>query len=219
MDLIIYDAYIIHYYINPLWLVTLGQSYFTHPNYLVICCLIQETLLHPPNITPMGASNVWNVCSMSMAFNIAKIKHVHFYSKVNIFLLLFCNTQPLGPVADPLWPGLDYFWSTISLTMLYVWHFCPCLILLFGHCGVIHPCLVLLRCQCVGFLIATISAHLPQCMTNVLKCFSSLPCLSSSHTLSMTALGGLHCCLQWIIPCVQEPLFSHLDHYCRFWRK
>ena len=59
MDLVIYDAHIIHYHMDPLWLVTVVWSYFTHPDYLVIHCWIWATLLHPTIITPLGTQSVW----------------------------------------------------------------------------------------------------------------------------------------------------------------
>ena len=55
MDLVIYDVHIIHYHMDPLWLVVLGQNYFVHLDYLVIHCLIKATLLHPTIITPVEA--------------------------------------------------------------------------------------------------------------------------------------------------------------------
>ena len=58
MDLVIYNADIIHYNMDPLWSVALGQSYFTHPDYLIIHCCIQATLLHPTLITPVGVLKV-----------------------------------------------------------------------------------------------------------------------------------------------------------------
>ena len=59
MDLVIYDVNIVYYHMNPLWSVVLGQSYFAHPNYLVIHCLILAISLHSTIITQAGALNIW----------------------------------------------------------------------------------------------------------------------------------------------------------------
>ena len=58
-----YDTHIIHYNnMNLLLLVALDQSYFAHPDYLVICCWIWATLLHLINITPvMGHWLSWGM--------------------------------------------------------------------------------------------------------------------------------------------------------------
>ena len=45
MDLVIHDAHIIHYHMNPLWSVSLGHNYITHLDYMVIHCWIHTTLL------------------------------------------------------------------------------------------------------------------------------------------------------------------------------
>ena len=58
MDLVIYDTNIVYYHMDPLWSVALHQSYFTQPNYMVILCWIQATLLHPTIITQLGAPHL-----------------------------------------------------------------------------------------------------------------------------------------------------------------
>ena len=84
------------------------------------------------------------------------IDNTCFYSKVSIVLLLFvCDVQSLGPAAYLPWPGLDYLWPTIRLTMLHVHVFYLCLIL-HSACGVIHPCIDLLWFYTESFVIATV---------------------------------------------------------------
>ena len=57
--LVIYDAHFIYIHMDHAWSVALGQSHFTHLDYLVICYWILATLLHPTIITPRGAPNIW----------------------------------------------------------------------------------------------------------------------------------------------------------------
>ena len=63
MHLVIYDTHIIHYHMNSLWSVALGESYFAHPDCLVIYWWIWATLLFPTYSTPGGAKCL-EVCSI-----------------------------------------------------------------------------------------------------------------------------------------------------------
>ena len=159
MDLSIYDAHIIHCNMNPLQSVALGWSYFTHLDYLVICCWIWATLLHPTIITPAGAPNVWRYVQLfegvvgymlngATCYHIVVIFHslfphitsiISFFFKHHFRTILqsidstyistvrwvsfcYCSSviPSLGPAAYPPWPGPDYFWPTIRLTMCHV---------------------------------------------------------------------------------------------------
>ena len=85
-------------------------------------------------------------------------QHVHFYSKACIFLLLFFHdSQPLRPFAYLPWPGQNYSWLTIRLTMWHICIFCPWLILHVRCCWVTHPCITLLWFHADSFRIATVS--------------------------------------------------------------
>ena len=45
ITLVIYDAHTIHFHMDPASLMPLGQGYFAHHDYLVVCCWIQPGLL------------------------------------------------------------------------------------------------------------------------------------------------------------------------------
>ena len=80
MDLVMYDAHIIHYFINPL------QSVALDPDHLVIHCTIQATLLHPTIITPVEALNVWRYGQLFegvvgyMPNDVPLVPHCHHFS-------------------------------------------------------------------------------------------------------------------------------------------
>ena len=108
------------------------------------------------------------------------IDTTHIHCKVNIWLLLFFNdAQPLQPMANPPWPGPDYFWPVIMLTL---WH----IVLQSGHIRLIYPCIVLLWIRAymgsVTFVIITIPVITAQshicAMVHVHACMDHKKCHS-----------------------------------------
>ena len=94
MDLVICKAHIIHYHINPLQSVALGQSYFAHLDYLVVHCWIWTTSLHPTIITPVGILNVWRYVQLFKGVVGFMSNGAPCYYIVIIFIDSFFISQP-----------------------------------------------------------------------------------------------------------------------------
>ena len=144
MDLFIDDAFIIHYHMNPLGLVVLGWSYFTHADFMVIHCWIWVIM---QKYYSCGGTNCLELCltvwrssrlyaeCCPLLWHCHHRQHIHSYSKVSIFLLLFFqNTQFLGPVAHLPLLCKDYLWPT-RLPMLHFCIFVPVWFYILGTVG------------------------------------------------------------------------------------
>ena len=98
MDLVIYDAHLMNYHMAPLWSATLGQSYFMHLDYLVICCWIWATLLHPTIITPVGALNVWRyVWLFQGVVGYLPNSSLCYHTSLSFYIFYFLMSQPQFP--------------------------------------------------------------------------------------------------------------------------
>ena len=54
MALYIHDQHILYYHMDAYWSIMMWQSYFLHPNYLVVQRWIRATLIYPTNIILAG---------------------------------------------------------------------------------------------------------------------------------------------------------------------
>ena len=113
-------------------------------------------------------------------------QNVHSYTNVSIFLLLFfCNTQVSeghGLLALT-WSRLLLACKSDSLCGMSA--FFTCLILHSGHCGVIHPCFVLLWFNAEGFFI---------CYSFAIATDSTMPIISSvAHMGHKACYGSVLC--------------------------
>ena len=133
MALITYDANTIHFHMNFVWSVALGQSYITHHHYLVVQCWIWATLLHPMIITLVGAPNVWRYVWIFIGMVVCMLNDTNWYHITVILYILF----PHVTMAFPLfWP---VFW--IILLSIDNMHICTVRWVLACYCSSTMPSL------------------------------------------------------------------------------
>ena len=151
INLFIYDAHIIHYHMNPLWLVALVQSYFTHLDYMIIHCWISATFI---------------ASFFTSQLHILILKHHFRVTSLSIdnMWVFFCYCFSVIPqLLGSRITHTDLVWITIGLpevSLCGMSVFCPCLILHSGHYEVIHPCIILLWFYTESFSLLQSALHL-----------------------------------------------------------
>ena len=145
MDLVFYNSHIIHYHMKPLWSVAPRQSSFVCPDYLVVCCWIQTTLLHPTIFLQLEL-NGFLIAQLHILF----LKHHFRIISLSVDSMYISSVKYLSASVLPQPPASracilhaltwsEFFWPAIRLTVWHVCILCPCLILQTGCCGLPTP--------------------------------------------------------------------------------